>query len=154
MGSLDIGSALPNSTKCDTWRKAEASHTTTKIVQLKLEDIYGFLILLLTGLIIGTMIFFLELVKSCMVKCHSRRKGALGMQMYIFGSSRVHELSSCRVTSSFSSSRVVELFLGFVPFPVPSSRFPVKYGATLFRPKSHGSLTGVGLIICGQVKKA
>ena len=79
MGSLDIGSALPNSTKCDTWRKAEASHTTTKIVQLKLEDIYGPLILLLTGLIIGTMIFFLELVKSCMVKCHSRRKGALGM---------------------------------------------------------------------------
>ena len=75
-------------------------------------------------------------------------------QMYIFGSSRVHELSSCRVTSSFSSSRVVELFLGFVPFPVPSSRFPVKYGATLFRPKSHGSKKGVGLISCRDVEKA
>ena len=78
----------------------------------------------------------------------------LHIQVYIFGSSRVHELSSCRVTSSFSSSRVVELFLGFVPFPVPSSRFPVKYGATLFRPKSHGSKKGVGLIFCRDVEKA
>ena len=61
MGILDIGSALPNSTKCDTWPKAVASHTTTKIVQLQLQDIYGPLILL-SGLAIGTMIFFIELV--------------------------------------------------------------------------------------------
>ena len=61
MGILDLRSALPNSTKCDTWPKAEASHTKTKIVQLRLQDIYGPLILL-SGLAIGTLVFFIEVV--------------------------------------------------------------------------------------------
>ena len=30
----------------------------------------------------------------------------------------------------------------------------LEYGATLFRPMSHGSQTAVGLIICRGVKKA
>ena len=30
----------------------------------------------------------------------------------------------------------------------------LEYGATLFRPMSHGSQTGVGLIICGGANKA
>ena len=64
MGILDVRNALPNSTKCDTWPKVEASHTTTKLVQLKLQDIYGPLLLLI-GLAIGIIIFFLELVPIC-----------------------------------------------------------------------------------------
>ena len=64
MGILDIRNAMPNSTKCDTWPKVEASHTTTKLEQLKLQDIYGPL-LLLSGLVIGTIIFFIELVPIC-----------------------------------------------------------------------------------------
>ena len=28
----------------------------------------------------------------------------------------------------------------------------LQYGATLFRPMPHGSQTGVGLIVCGEVK--
>ena len=63
MGILDLRSALPNSTKCDTWPKAEASHTKTKIMQLRLQDIYGPLILL-SGLAIGTLMFIGELVGS------------------------------------------------------------------------------------------
>ena len=64
MGIFDIRNALPNSTKCDTWAKAEASHTSAKLVQLKLQDIYGHL-LLLCGLAIGTIIFFIEMVPIC-----------------------------------------------------------------------------------------
>ena len=66
MGILDIRSALPNSTKCDTWNDVRASHTSTNAVQLKLDFIYGPAILICTGLILAMVTFCIEKTLKCL----------------------------------------------------------------------------------------
>ena len=62
MGIVDVTSYVQNSTKCSTWSKIEESHIKSSIVVLKMADIYGPIILLLTGLTSGIITFFMELV--------------------------------------------------------------------------------------------
>ena len=61
MGIVDVTSYMQNSTKCSTWSKIEESHTASNVVMLKLKDIYGPIILILTGLATGIITFLLEL---------------------------------------------------------------------------------------------
>ena len=51
MGLLDVDGALPNFTKCSTWKHIKESHTSAKLVEIRLHDVYGMLVLLSIGLI-------------------------------------------------------------------------------------------------------
>ena len=51
MGLIDVNGAFPNFTKCSTWKNIKKSHTSAKLVELLLRDVYGMLILLSIGLI-------------------------------------------------------------------------------------------------------
>ena len=50
MGLIDVSSALPNNTKCSTWKDVKHSHTSKRLEKLLLQDVYGTLILLAIGL--------------------------------------------------------------------------------------------------------
>ena len=62
MGILDLGSVLPNSTECDSWQQAEASHTKTVLVELRVQDIYGPAVLIIIGLLLSMVTFCVEVI--------------------------------------------------------------------------------------------
>ena len=54
---------LPNSTKCMTWQDVKASHETDNPeVVVRIEDVYGMLILLAAGLCGAFIVLTLELL--------------------------------------------------------------------------------------------
>ena len=55
MGLIDVDGALPNFTKCSTWKDIKESHASTKLVELHIHDVYGMLILLFVGLTISVV---------------------------------------------------------------------------------------------------
>ena len=61
MGVLNVGSALPNNTKCSTWKDVKQSHTSKRLEKLLLQDVYGTLILLAIGLSGAAMALAAEL---------------------------------------------------------------------------------------------
>ena len=74
MGIVDVTSYVQNSTKCSTWSKIEESHRALNIVVLKMEDIYGPIILILTGLTTGIITFFMELAGDKLIGKKSTNK--------------------------------------------------------------------------------
>ena len=56
---------LPNSTKCMTWQGVKASHETDNSeVVVQIDDIFGMLILLTSGLGISLVVLTLELLRK------------------------------------------------------------------------------------------
>ena len=55
MGLIDVDGALPNFTKCSTWKDIKESHASTKLVELHIHDVYGMLILLFIGLAMSVL---------------------------------------------------------------------------------------------------
>ena len=57
---------IPNSTKCMAWKDVRASHETNASVVIKLEDIYGMVILLAICLGGATVALLLELLSKAL----------------------------------------------------------------------------------------
>ena len=55
MGLINIDGAFPNFTKCSTWKDIKESHSSDKLVELRLHDVYGMLILLSIGLLASVL---------------------------------------------------------------------------------------------------
>ena len=55
MGVIDSYGAMPNYTKCATWADVEKSHTSAKVVELRLDNVYGLLVFWSFG-IIGSLL--------------------------------------------------------------------------------------------------
>ena len=68
---------LPNSTNCMTWPDVKASHETdSPKVIIRIENIYGMLILLAVGLCGSLIVFILELFMSALKEWQGRRRQA------------------------------------------------------------------------------
>ena len=55
IGVIDGYGAMPNYTKCATWADVEKSHTSAKVVELRLDNVYGLLVFWSFG-IIGSLL--------------------------------------------------------------------------------------------------
>ena len=65
----ELDNHLPNATKCLTWHDVKQSHMTKdQNVVVKLDDIYGMIILLTVGLGLGVMIMIMELFSKALLK--------------------------------------------------------------------------------------
>ena len=68
MGSTfqnELSKHLPNATKCLTWRNVKKSHmTNNQEVVVKLEDIYGMMILLIGGLGGSVILILMEALQE------------------------------------------------------------------------------------------
>ena len=58
---------FPNATKCSTWHDVKTSHETKDMkIRIKLDDIYGMMIILALGLIGATLLLTLEFMTKAM----------------------------------------------------------------------------------------
>ena len=62
MGVIDGYGALPNYTKCATWSDVKKSRMLDKLVELRLDNVYGMLVLWSLGLVGGLLSLFIETV--------------------------------------------------------------------------------------------
>ena len=73
---------LPNATKCLTWQDVKQTHATKdQRVVVKLDDIYGMLILLALGLNSAVMFVTVELVYKALKKSFRTNSQGLGMSL-------------------------------------------------------------------------
>ena len=69
---------LPNATKCLTWQDVKLTHTTKdQQVVAKLDDIYGMIILLASGLGGAVLLIMVELVFEAMKQSIRANSGGL-----------------------------------------------------------------------------
>ena len=75
---------LPNSTNCMTWPEVKASHETdSPTVIIRLDNIYGMMILLAVGLGGSLIVFILELFIRALKEWRGRRNLAKGNIIFI-----------------------------------------------------------------------
>ena len=75
---------LPNSTNCMTWPEVKASHETdSPTVIIKIENIYGMLILLAVGLGGSFIVFIFELFMRALKEWQGRKNQAKGNCIFI-----------------------------------------------------------------------
>ena len=75
---------LPNSTNCMTWPEVKASHETdSPTVIIKIENIYGMLILLAVGLGGSFIVFILELFMRALKEWQGRKNEENGNYIFI-----------------------------------------------------------------------
>ena len=75
---------LPNSTNCMTWPDVKASHETdSPTVIIRMENIYGMMVLLAVGLGGSLIVFFLEFFIRALKERQGRRNLAKGNDIFI-----------------------------------------------------------------------